>query len=89
MVVSSTNSVADSWFALGDQRVVDVELGLDRFVREHPLGPGHLLDLEAHGLAVLEHEGDDGPDRDASHPLELDDLPAELVTLALVPRAGR
>ena len=84
LVVSSTNNVAVSWFASGISGVVDVELGLDRLVGQHPFDPRHLLDLEAHGLAVLEHKRDEVPERDASRLLHLDDLLAELVALALV-----
>ena len=68
------NSVADSVPGLGDQRVVDVELGLDGLVGDQLLGPGHLLDLEADRVAVLEHEGDDGPDADPPALLQGDDV---------------
>src|SRR5688572_969384 len=50
----------------GDQRVVRVELTLDRLVRDQLLDPRHLLDLEADGVSVLEHEGHDVAEVDAS-----------------------
>ena len=37
LVVSSTKSVAVSWFASGISALLDVELGLDRLVGQHPL----------------------------------------------------
>ena len=67
------NMVAESSPGSGMQRVVDVELLLDLLVGDHLLGPGHLLDLGAHGLAVLEDERHDGAHRHPAAALQLDD----------------
>ena len=67
------NSVADRWPGSGDERVVGVELALDGLVGQHALGPGHLLDLEADGVTVFEHECHHRSDRDPPQLLQSDD----------------
>ena len=57
--VSSRNIVAVQLARLGDHRVVGVEFDLDVLVGDELLDPGHLLDLEADRVAVLEQERDD------------------------------
>ena len=56
----------------------------DRIIGEHPLCTRHLLDLPAHGVRVLEHDGDEIADRDTPPALHLDDVRAEIVALLLV-----
>ena len=58
------NSVPDSSPGFGDELVVGLDLVGDGLVGEHALGPRHLLHLEAHGVGVLEHDGDDVTERD-------------------------
>ena len=63
---------------LGDERVVDVELALHLLVGRHLLGADHLLNLEEHRRAVLEHDRDERADLHAAHFLQRGDFPAEL-----------
>src|SRR5882762_603699 len=44
--------------AVGDQRVVGIELVANTLLLEYALDPQHLLDLVAHGEFVLEHQRD-------------------------------
>ncbi len=69
---------------IGDELVVGGDLAGDGVVGEHALGARHLLHLEAHGVGVLEHDGDEVAERDAAALLHRDDRGAELVALALV-----
>ena len=67
------NRVADSSRSPRQQPVVDVELDLDRLVGDDLLDPGHLLDLEPHGVEALEDQGHDRAQRDPPVALAGDD----------------
>src|SRR6058998_1233538 len=68
----------------GPERVVDLDLLRDPLRVHEPLSADHLLDLEPHGLPVLEDEREIAAHGDATVPLELDDLAAPRVADLLV-----
>ena len=63
--------------AVGNQRVVGIELVLDPVALEDPLGAQHLEDLIADGGAVLETPGHVGADLDVAQLFVRDDLIAQ------------
>ena len=68
----------------GEQRVVRVDLVLDLLGLDDPLYAEHLLDLEPHGVAVLEHQRHQRPQRDPAPLLGFDDAAAKLGPRELV-----
>src|SRR5439155_10303396 len=66
------------------ERVVDLDLLRDPRRVHEPLSADHLLDLEPHGLPVLEDEREIAAHGDATVPLKLDDLAAPHVADLLV-----
>jgi len=69
----------------GQERVVDLELVADPVLRDDALSADHLLDLEPHGLPVLEDERQVTADADPAIGLQRDDrLPARLAHLLVL-----
>ena len=66
------------------QRIVDRDLLGDLVEVDDALGPDHLLDLEPHGLAVLEHERQVAADGHPPLGLQRDDRATTLVAHLLV-----
>jgi hypothetical protein len=56
----------------GKERIVDVELVLDLGVGRDALDAAHLLDLEEHGVAILEDKGEVRAHRHPPPALQLD-----------------